>query len=1141
MSSIRSRSLSLRSRPFRLFCLVLLGALLGTLSAEIARAQSWDPFPRLPRGQNAAVQKSLDGPHYDDLRSCLRGFDSEVGASYFAAVVGISAENGVASPSYNNAVPYVDALYQAWRPGRRLDPDRHVLMVMALDNRAIAIHPGTVWADLGFQGSRITRVIDGSRFGDIARDGDFGRALCALAGAVDEELQQLVAQEESRREEARRALARAQAQSATLGRRIIELGEHVPLLSTNLLAELQEIDDALGAGRRAEERGRQHEAGTSLDVALGRLGALEGQVDATEQTLAGLPDRRQELERLAERLESSPGSSGNIYDGVRERLAICHQESKTIDGYFLAGEVADLSGLDRCLEDLEEGIGFARGFRHLTHVVLPWAFAGLLLLFGLVLLWLQRRRRDRARGQMLEELEIWQTKLSAAAERLLEIERQYPLYFATGALRWTGASQPLDQSCADVVNRLYLLYSRAYELLGEAQDRAARARGLRAAPYERIYQLLRETPVRFETGSPPSEQDHRRIFLPLTEEYQGTARDLLQDLDSTYGRAIDHLEEVTEIDRRMRDLLEEVEAAASETLASCSAREALGLPAVHLLALLDPELARRDEARGPLRSDPLTAIESLASCREQLAEIRRRGELGNETVEAIRGPLRELSTRLSERLEELRGQGFRVREPGFQPDLRLTRAHDQAERVVDLVDSGREDEAHAQRVDLQRGLEELRDQLEASASARDGVPAELEEIRRRTRDLGNRIPEAREHLEVLRHDHAPAAFGAESDNLEAFEEVLARLEEWHRHIAEDHRQERYLSALTDLDTCDDLLVRGNQLVDEIVEIRSALEQARQTSRDLSRTLSGQLDRLRDTGLETPGLGVELRRGLGEAESEARQALARMEQPLPHWLEIAAAAEDVRQWLERLLDRADAELGAFAAARSLATRLEGETSSLRNQVERETRDRTHVHHAVDEVASRLEEWNRELNADRLGGSELLALGGEVEDRLGWARGVFSTEMDTVRHAESEIAALRSLLDREDRRSLGYGVVVDCREGRRALTELRSLRSSREWELILQRAPEAVRSVELEVRERRREAERREEAERRRIARERAAAAAAAAARAAAAVASSRSSRSSSRSSSGWSRSSSSSFGRSGGSSFRSSSRSGGSSW
>ena len=155
---------------------------------DSAGAQDWDPFPRLPEYQHLGIARDLDSSAYDGLRACLRRFDSAVGGQYFAAIVEVTAVDGSGSPDTSDAVPYVDALYQAWRPSGRLDPETHVLTVLSLRNRAIAIHPGNRWGDLGFEGDAIRRTIDGSSFGSYARGGEYGLALCDLALAIDRRL-----------------------------------------------------------------------------------------------------------------------------------------------------------------------------------------------------------------------------------------------------------------------------------------------------------------------------------------------------------------------------------------------------------------------------------------------------------------------------------------------------------------------------------------------------------------------------------------------------------------------------------------------------------------------------------------------------------------------------------------------------------------------------------------------------------------------------------------------------------------------------------------------------------------------------------------------------------------------------------------
>ncbi len=169
-------------KPSSVTALVLL---LQLTLATHAEAQAWDPFPPLPAGEHLAVKPGLDSTAYDNLRGCLRRFDSGIGASYFTAIVDVTSPDGSPSPDRSDAVPYVDSLYQAWLPSGRLDPATHVLTVLSLRNRAIAVHPGKRWVDLGFQGASIQRAIDGSSFGDYARSGDYGLALCDLALTID--------------------------------------------------------------------------------------------------------------------------------------------------------------------------------------------------------------------------------------------------------------------------------------------------------------------------------------------------------------------------------------------------------------------------------------------------------------------------------------------------------------------------------------------------------------------------------------------------------------------------------------------------------------------------------------------------------------------------------------------------------------------------------------------------------------------------------------------------------------------------------------------------------------------------------------------------------------------------------------------
>ncbi|MEM9598292.1 MAG: hypothetical protein AAGD06_28770, partial [Acidobacteriota bacterium] len=786
----------------------------------------------------------------------------------------------------------------------------------------------------------------------------------------------------------------------------------------------------------------------------------------------------------------------------------------------------------------------------------------LVLLFGGGLLavaayfFLSRRRR-RAKARAAEEIERWQGKIGNAAERLLAMENKYPLYFSTRNLRWDGESEDLDQACADAVNRVYLLYSKAFELLRSAEHDVAHARGFGAEPFDKAFTSLRETPVRFDTGEPPPDTpDHRRIFRPLTEHYEGTAHSLLEDLDGAYGNALEALDRVTEVDQRFRDRVEAADGAATAATAACSRRGELGLPTAPGTDRLAPLLDGRDRAAS-LLSDPVRAVRLLDATTADLSELAEVVELGNSTIDELRGPITELGLHLRRRLDELRGAGFRCAEPGFQPDLRLDRGLEEAELVERSVAEGREAEGAEHLGSLRSGLGELEEQLLAVEGARDGVPPAVARVEADAAALRDRIPAARVTLEGLAEDHAAEAYGAEADNLEELDDILGQIGEWTDHIREDHGSQRYLSALADLDTCATLVADGAALLDAVDTIQRTLDEARgiavagvQTCRDLQ-------DRVRGLASEA-GVARDLSERCGVAVQDADELFGKADAPRPNWLTLEADLEAMGAALRHLASEAEADIADLAQCRTLETELAERADGLLRRARTERRDRDHVERAIRDAAAKIESWRSDLASDGAsggagsGGRQLLHRGRDAEQSLAHAAELWSSEADAIATAERELATAEALLRQEDGRSHGYGVVVDCQRGRRLLADARDAAAGKAWESVADLARKAAEAVREEAGAAHRAAREREQAERLRLAQLRAQEEArrrAAAAAAAAAAARSRS----------WSTStsSSSSFGtsrrsrpsrrprpprrsRSGGSSFGRS-RSGGSRW
>jgi hypothetical protein len=252
------------------------------LLASSARAAT--PAPAFP-SDRVAVAGVADT--FRAVRNELAEFRSAVDASYHVAVIENSHPQDHTGPATApSAVDYADQLFEAWRP--HLDPARHVLIVLAIENRGIAIHPGSRWVEASFEGAEIKKTIDASSFGVFARAGDYSAALLALVRAVDVELVH-------RRNERVARVARAEARLARLE---TSLGTTRGLVASSRfkgraeasLAEAQRYLDAaraaLGAGRlvqveedaaRGEQeiwnaRGALDRARTELLLAV--LGAL---------------------------------------------------------------------------------------------------------------------------------------------------------------------------------------------------------------------------------------------------------------------------------------------------------------------------------------------------------------------------------------------------------------------------------------------------------------------------------------------------------------------------------------------------------------------------------------------------------------------------------------------------------------------------------------------------------------------------------------------------------------------------------------------------------------------------------------------------------------------------------------------------
>lgn len=1125
----------------------------GLFGGDFAAAQSWDPFPELRRGRAVALAPSVDARPFQQIDGCLRQ-ESAKGPQFRAAVVRVSDPAGSRSPSASNAVPYVDALFQHWR--RNLDPVNHILIVLSLDNRGIAVHPGTRWSDLGFEGRAITRVIDESPFGRLARSGELGAALCALAGDVASHLRQLDQREEGRLDTWQKELQRLGSLRRGLADELQPWHEKYPELAANWSSRLDRLEDDLATGRRSLERRRYGPITDIMRSVREDLRNLQTEIQTVEESHGSLDALQTDLASRETRLQSLGNTPG--LSRARLQLVECRRQKVTLETQLLEGQAASAAPVRNCLGVFDNRLEDAMESYQWRYVVLPRLILTTLILLALALLLAQWLRVRGAKRQAQALLDSWRSRLDRVADQLLDAESEHPLYFTADHGRWTGQSRELDQRCATAINQLYWLFSEA-NLLHDQAEVEAGALGLTTLRnLDRPVERLTESEIRLRSAA-----DDSKLRLPGAppEAIAVKASQVLDELDTRSAGLAGQLSEVTRLQETFYELIRDADLTAAAASEEAGRRVELESPVDSLDRRLGPILDRRQQAMD-LISDPVSANPQLRSVIKDLRELQKQAELGNSALEAVQGPVRRRVQDLRDRLSTLRDDGLRLDEPGFGPDLRLDRARQQGERVRRQVADGLETQAAETLSSLRHGLDELKQQLDIVEHTREHLPAAVDELVTASEALRARLPAARDVLATLEREHSAEAFTVESDNLEELAAVLKSFDQWCEQIRIDHDRQHFLAAAEDLSTGSDLVRQGNDLVDGLESIQEALREAKEQAQGIAERLRQGLKQI-DTLRRDQAVGAEARQSVVEVNELGVALLGRAEEKRPHWPRLELELSDALSRSEAAVGLCQDEIEALKQAVQLATELTGKLLELDNMARRETRDRPFVAKAVAAAEQALEGWRKTLRKPaHPGGRQLLAVGRNVKEKVAWADGVWRSEMDLIRLAESKLAAARDALQREHGRNYGYGVVADCRHAQGLMSQVGTLRTRRQWEDLLEHSGRILdsaheegrrcraRAAEEEARERRRrEARRRTEERRQRQLRQMQAAAAA---RAAATVLSSLSS---GRSSSGFgrrgggfssggfgsggsrSRGSGSSFGgnRSGGS------RSGGSSW
>ena len=169
-------------RPVRLGLIAAAGlfAFLSRLPAQEAA-----PFPEF---DGSRVYRGAGIPdRYQAVARQIERLDKVGTPRYYVVVLRSSGPK----TDKTATLKYVDRLSDAWRDqaaakGLRFDPDRSVLVVVAIDNHQVAVSCRQGDQALGLHGETITRdVIDPSRFKEHARSGEYPEAIAALLDTTD--------------------------------------------------------------------------------------------------------------------------------------------------------------------------------------------------------------------------------------------------------------------------------------------------------------------------------------------------------------------------------------------------------------------------------------------------------------------------------------------------------------------------------------------------------------------------------------------------------------------------------------------------------------------------------------------------------------------------------------------------------------------------------------------------------------------------------------------------------------------------------------------------------------------------------------------------------------------------------------------
>lgn len=733
---------------------------------EPSATLAYSPIPAFPGVGGVAVSEAAFDA--EALHTSLSAFQSRVGAKYSVLVVEYSDRENRAGSDYGDAdQQFIGSVVNAWGPS--MDRESSVIIVLALSNHDVIVHPFSRFASLGWEGEAVKATIDASPFALYARSGDYAQGVITLVTAIDSELEGRIARAESLRTSTTRTLAAARLSLARFEQASVGspfAGARSRAKGDRLLAAIHAAESAMARAELDRLPGLARDVSVKARELDGYFELQAGMIERDQRAVARARAEQRSLERHP--LARSDAESARALDRAARAIDAARAATRDFDPER-AGVFLDRASSAQAAARVAEYRAAYR--RRLTHEVLPVVLVVLAFAFVLRRLFVRAQESRRIVAEARERLAALDAALGVAGEKLLALENEHALFLSGGsaASDFEGASREPVRDAAARTDELFLAFEAATRLSREARAKLDGVGSIGLSAAKSALAALTTEPFVVRT----EQVKVRKLLLPDSREIRMTLPELLVELESAYARASGLLEvlgvRIGEIHEQV-DGLASVVARAEDSFEEAARRVKIGSFAARVKALDDARLAIVASSR----LDPLGAVDRIAAFRETAGALVALADGLVDVAKTVRDTVPTSLDASMKRVADLRAAGRKLAEPGFDPDAIVARAKLACRSVLRSLESGELENAVEESRRVRDAAADLEADLGASELARTTYVGRISDDRARLEPLEKRIVERRARVEALRAVYSDDSLGDVLDNAQEADVALSR-------------------------------------------------------------------------------------------------------------------------------------------------------------------------------------------------------------------------------------------------------------------------------------------------------------------------------------------------------------------------------